>query len=226
MDRNDFDVTSLAYTAYQQARATASRARLAALAGNDDDAAEYALRAKHQMNRAGELLKADLKKLATTERTNGLVNITLERVNPKYEPGNHDYTHNCSNVVQAYELRRRGMDVQAGPKTGFPNYVMESTWGGKYHYVDPGHDHGKSAVEAAFSEPGSRGIVYVAWKMGSAHVFNVENVGGRVRFVDGQPTPHVTDASHYFALSNMCGYLRLDDKPTPSQESLFVYLEK
>jgi hypothetical protein len=29
-------------------------------------------------------------------------------------------------------------------------------------------------------------------------VFNVENVGGKVRFVDGQPTPPVPGASHYF----------------------------
>ncbi|MFF3730879.1 toxin glutamine deamidase domain-containing protein [Streptomyces sp. NPDC002476] len=224
ISQNEIDVHSDAYATYLKARAAADMGRVAALSGDSDAAAEWALKAKLDMQRAAQQVAEATKRRIRVEETNRLIEVALERVNPKYEPGNHDYTENCSNVVQAYELRRRGMDVQAGPKTGFPNFVMEATWGGKYHYVEPGLDHGKSAVEAAFSEPGSRGIVYVAWKSGGAHVFNVENVGGRVRFVDGQPTPHVTDASHYFALSKMCGYLRIDDKPSPPQESPAILL--
>ncbi|MFI5748883.1 toxin glutamine deamidase domain-containing protein [Streptomyces sp. NPDC051644] len=224
ISQNEINVHSDAYATYRQARTAADMGRTAALAGDNDAAAQWALRAKQNMQRAAQQVAEASKRKDRIEETNGLIEVALERVNPKYEPGNHDYTHNCSNVVQAYELRRRGRDVQAGPRTEFPNSVMEATWGGKYHYVEPGLDHGRSAVEAVFSEPGSRGIVYVAWKTGSAHVFNVENVGGRVRFVDGQPTPHVTDASHYFALSKMCGYLRIDDKPTPPLESLAIQL--
>lgn len=87
-------------------------------------------------------------------------------------------------------------------------------------------DGTKSEIEAAFKDPGARGVVYIAWHGNTgAHVFNVENVGGKVRFVDGQPTPSVTDASHYFNLGSRTAYLRLDDLQTPHHSATKPYLE-
>lgn len=63
-------------------------------------------------------------------------------------------------------------------------------------------------------------MVAVWWKNGGGHAFTVENVGGKIRFVDGQPTPAVTDAGHYFSLAKSSAYMRMDDKPTPSKKTL------
>jgi Papain fold toxin 1, glutamine deamidase len=140
------------------------------------------------------------------------------------------YSENCTGVVQAYELRRRGYDVEAGPlephlrrdQNGqggrFPN-VIEQPWGRKFT------DGTKSEIEEAFQEPGARGVVRIKWNTGGGHVFNVENVGGKVRFVDGQPTPAVTDASQYFNFGRNTKYLRLDDLPTPDPRAVRPYLE-
>jgi hypothetical protein len=109
---------------------------------------------------------------------------------------------------------------QNGPG-GRPLSAIERTWGVKFK---PGT---KADIEQAFSEPGSRGVVYIQWKppFQGAHVFNVENVGGEVRFVDGQPHPPLTDASLHFARGHNTAYVRLDDKPTPPADATKPYLE-
>lgn len=164
---------------------------------------------------------------------NKQINETLDKVNPKFDRTQSAYRENCTGVVQANELRRRGLDVQAGPLEkalcrdeggpgGRPLPVITDAWGGQF---TPGT---KADIEKAFAEPGSRGVLYVEWKPefgGGAHVFNVENVGGQVRFVDGQPTPPVTDASHYFDVGHNTRYVRLDNRPTPPEAATRPYLE-
>ena len=133
--------------------------------------------------------------------------------------------------VQANELRRRGSDAEAGPLEkhlrsdeggpgGRPLSVIEQAWGGNFV---PGT---KGEIEDAFKQPGSRGIVYIAWNGpgGGAHVFGVENVGGKVRFVDGQPTPPLRDASHYFTAGRDTQYLRLDHRATPAHNVIERFL--
>jgi hypothetical protein len=156
---------------------------------------------------------------------------TLDRVNPKFDAIRSAYSENCTGVVQANELRRRGLDVEAGPleshlradqggQGGRPLDVIEQPWNRKFT------DGTKTEIEAAFQDPGARGVVYIRWHgIKGAHVFNVENVGGKVRFVDGQPTPPVADASHYFNLGGRTAYLRLDDLQTPDRDATKPYLE-
>ncbi|MEO3824123.1 toxin glutamine deamidase domain-containing protein [Actinomadura sp. B10D3] len=160
------------------------------------------------------------------------INEALDKVNPKFDVASSAYSENCTGVVQANELRRRGEDVEAGPlekhlrtDEGGPGgrsvSTIEKAWGGTFV---PG---ARAEIEEAFKQPGSRGIVYIAWNGagGGAHVFSVENVGGKVHFVDGQPTPPVRDASHYFALGRATEYLRVDDLPTPARGMVDPYLE-
>lgn len=97
--------------------------------------------------------------------------------------------------------------------------AIERPWGRKFT------DGTKAEIEDAFRDPGTRGIVYIRWHSGGAHVFNVENVGGKVRFVDGQPTPPVMDASNYFKLGSNTKYLRLDDLRTADPRATKPYLE-
>lgn len=105
------------------------------------------------------------------------------------------------------------------PKTGArPLTDLEKTWGGKFQAGS------KADIEKAFSEPGSRGIVYIKWNPKTAHVFNVENVDGNLRFIDGQPTPPLTDASNYFSRGYDTQFMRLDDKPTPPDATMQPYV--
>ncbi|MFF8994450.1 toxin glutamine deamidase domain-containing protein [Streptomyces sp. NPDC014983] len=235
----ELDQDSEAYQAFERAHSAVLRTRIRAKDGDHDGAAESALEAKRDMNRAARLLKADAAS-RTAERqvpaqdADQQIDRTLERINTKYERGDPAYSHNCTSVVQAYELSRRGQDVKAGPlepgKTGGrPLDVIEQTWGASfttaYSSLPSDSDGGRAEVEEAFKEPGSRGVVFVAWRSGGAHVFNVENVGGKVRFVDGQPNPPVKNAGWYFRRSLVTQWLRLDDKPTPDPSATARYLE-
>jgi len=188
-------------------------------AGSDDDGAGSA---------EGESgTKTEQPPAATTDQA---VDQVLGRVNPNYEETNPAYSENCTGVVQANELQRRGFDVQAGPLEpelrsdqggggGRPLSTIEQTWGRDF---TPGT---KPEIEAAFQEPGSRGVVYIRWDTGGGHVFNIENVGGTVRFVDGQTIPPVTDASGYFDHGGQTRYLRLDDLPNPPSSATAKYVQ-
>ncbi|WP_412542220.1 toxin glutamine deamidase domain-containing protein [Longispora sp. K20-0274] len=138
----------------------------------------------------------------------------LKKVNPNFRPPHPEYANNCTHCVQAYELRRRGLDAEA---TGLPPSMwhqggrgldfIENKWGRSFTTAD------RAQIENAFKEPGSRGVISIEWPGNTAHVFNVENVGGKVRFIDGQTASG--DVSHYFSQGFNPKYLRLDDLPTP-----------
>ncbi|MFI1312888.1 toxin glutamine deamidase domain-containing protein [Streptomyces albidoflavus] len=232
LDDGGIDYGGGAWRAHERARSSADRARAAAEAGDHEAAERAALDAKNQMNHAAFLARFDgqgrVARAAEARRTTKQVDKALADANPKYQAGVRAYSHNCTHVSQAYELRRRGLDVQAAPDTtGGRNYMEYSEpWGGwrKFTHCSSAPDVGRSQVERAFAEPGSRGIVRVRWKNGGGHAFNVENVGGKVRFIDAQPNPPVTDASHYFSHATESGFLRLDDKPTPSKEALKSFI--
>ncbi|MFI7573362.1 toxin glutamine deamidase domain-containing protein [Micromonospora sp. NPDC049497] len=147
----------------------------------------------------------------------------LARVNPKFDTSTPHYSANCTHCVQAYELRRRGVDAEATALPdrfhlfrGRPLADLENAWGRTF---TPG---ARGDIEKAFETfgPGSRGVVYAKWQGNGAHVFNVENVGGTVRFVDGQNAG--VDVASYFDIAKDTSFVRLDDVPTPSHLSEFV----
>lgn len=147
----------------------------------------------------------------------------LKRVNPSFDLNTPHYSANCTHCVQAYELRRRGIDVEATalpdkfhPWRGRPLADVENTWGRKF---TPGS---QADIEKAFDSfgPGSRGVVSIRWPNGGGHVFNVENVGGRVRFIDGQNAGQ--DVTEYFAQGHSPSFVRLDDIPMPGGLTEFV----
>ncbi|WP_431954009.1 toxin glutamine deamidase domain-containing protein [Nocardia lijiangensis] len=168
-------------------------------------------------------------------KTNSAIDRTLAKVNPRYrEKGTGSaYSDNCTSCVVAYEMKRRGLPgagYAAGPLEeylrrenlgpgGRPIQVLQSLFGAKFKAGN------RQAIESAFSKNGSRGIVYIEWKDGGAHVFSVENVAGVVRFVDSQPTPVLLDASHYFGLGSTA-YMRVDNLPTPKWSGLARFIHK
>ncbi len=176
----------------------------------------------------GELRQSGVESKSDIE--NRKVDATLDKINPNFDRTKSAYSENCTGVVQSYELQRRGVDAQPRPlesilrsDEGGPGGrdlgSIERQWGDRFRAAD------KAGIEGAFSDEGSRGVVYIEWNVGGAHVFNVENVAGKVRFVDGQPTPSVKDASHYFGLGSHTSYLRLDEAPVPAPSKLYHYVE-
>jgi hypothetical protein len=157
---------------------------------------------------------------------------TLAKANPKFDASKSAYSENCTSVTQVNELRRRGVDAEAGPlekhlwsSEGGPGgrgpNSIEDTWGRKFTAGS------KDDITKAFEQagPGSRGIVGIYWNKGGGHVFNVENVGGQVRYIDAQPNPGVTDAAGYFNKGHGTQYVRLDDLPTPDPSKLKRFTE-
>lgn len=169
---------------------------------------------------------------AANDKVNKEIDDTLAKVNPKFDPSKSAYSENCTSVTQVYELRRRGIDAEAGPLEKhlwsseggmggrYPSSI-ENTWGRNFTTGD------RDEIVKAFEGygPGSRGIVGIYWDKGGGHVFNVENVGGQVRFIDAQPHPGITDASGYFGKGHGTQYVRLDDLPTPDSSKLKRFLE-
>jgi hypothetical protein len=177
----------------------------------------------------GDAPAGGLQSWLTGRGAGSAIDSDLAKVNPRFDPSEPAYSGNCTSVVQAYELRRRGRDVQAGPLEehlwpsgdspgGRPARVVREAWGGEY---TPGT---KAEIEKAFEEPGSRGVAGIIQDgSGGQHLFNVENSGGRVRFVDAQSG--VADASHYFDQGHGTAYLRLDNRPMPPEHALRPYVE-
>jgi hypothetical protein len=134
------------------------------------------------------------------------------------------YELNCAHCVQAFELRRRDMDVEA---TGLPAQFMpgelgaggrllseiESAWDVRFVAERP------DRIAAAFKRygPGARGFVAVLWRFGGGHLFSVENLGGRVRFLD--PQTGESGVGHYFDAAVWAAYARVD-QATPGSSVL------
>ncbi len=135
--------------------------------------------------------------------------------NPNY--GETGYDSNCQRCVQAYELRRRGYDVQALPKPDENNIIKL----GNECFTD---SSGKTATptfyqtenevkrELEAAPDGSRYVIYCNWDEYCGHVFSTEKINGEVIYVDAQIADTRVDAYFGQAVEGRFGYLRIDDK--------------
>lgn len=167
---------------------------------------------------------------APSERINRDIDECLVRVSPHFDPHDPQRSNNCVAVATAYELRRRGHDVEAGQipfpfEDGFPYTITEIAWERRFTALRQ-----RSHLHEAFREPGSRGIVIADWPptpyidRGNSHVFNIEHVpGSGIRILDGQPNPPLTDATAHIREAAALRYLRVDDLADPVP-SLINYL--
>lgn len=124
----------------------------------------------------------------------------VKAVNPNFRTGK-EFQNNCGYCSVAYELRRRGYDVEANPKMGL--YVTE--WQAMFAGFKPVSVKAKrkdGAVKEMKHEisqwgDGARGSVFVVWDGRTwGHFFSVEVVNGEVRFVD--PQNGNTNVEEYF----------------------------
>lgn len=115
----------------------------------------------------------------------------MKNANPFYNTrgAEGDFSENCQRCVVAYELRRRGYDVVALPTYAGDKLPSGNRWQGafqKARTIDVGSSNPRTAQNNLEKQMqsfgnGSRGIVKIP-----GHVFNVENVRGKVRYVDAQ----------------------------------------
>ena len=121
----------------------------------------------------------------------------LKATNPNYVAGRDGvWENNCQRCVVAYELRRRGIDVEAKPclaNTKQEDAISDHWYelNGNTQWHDGAFPKGKERqafVESKMKNwgEGSRATVYVDWEDGTAHVFSAEMVKGKVVFVDPQ----------------------------------------
>jgi len=128
----------------------------------------------------------------------------LAAVNPKYGTGAREYRYNCGNCIAAYELRRRGIDVEAQPRVMMEQPEWAGLFEGFLQQTPTSRTKAKVAEELerkilSWGE-GARGTVFGVMpsnkKNKVGHFFSVEVSEGKVRFVDSQN--NTADARGYF----------------------------
>ena len=173
------------------------------------------------------------------------------RANPNYAKG-VEWQYNCQRCVVAYELLRRGYDVEArvrvfkndpvfsrgngsvvvrfGKRDGM-NVGVPSFKGQKWEKPGPKDRRSPKTVMADIDAKmsgwgeGSRAIVAVAWKGGGAHVFIAERMNGTVRYID--PQSGRMDASSHFnrAMPSSVHVSRVDNL-SPADSIIGEYVKK
>ena len=146
----------------------------------------------------------------------------LAAVNPNYGT-DEGYNYNCGNCVAAYELRRRGIDVEAQPRKLMLPYEWANMFEG-FSQQKPTSTTRDKVVEELEHKillwgEGARGTIYgvVISVEGAGHFFSVEVNGGKVMFVDSQS--NTADVKQYFDVLKPSSivYGRLDNlKPSRS----------
>lgn len=124
-------------------------------------------------------------------------NVNAERYNDSWT-----YRQNCQRCVWAYEMQRRGYDVEALPTykgddlpsngnwlgiidgTVTRKYIAADVWAGQKNTIKTEVANATNIMQG-WGE-GSRGIVRVAWGSRNGHVFNVEYKNGKITAYDAQ----------------------------------------
>ena len=146
----------------------------------------------------------------------------MNAINPKYERGTYAYTMNCSYCTAAYDLRRRGYDVQADaisthdPSTIYQN--IASWYDGEEIKSFDVKNSGVSAEEASAQleaelksyGDGARGHLMLYWTNGGGHdvIWEVEH--GDVVIRDCQ-TNQKLEVVDYLQLTKDGMYFRTDN---------------
>jgi len=160
----------------------------------------------------------------------------LKNTNPLYavsfRPG---YTENCARVVNAFELRRRGLNVTASAHNLRDRSQVVSQFIGAVWKKPDGESifnffdqstivknsvNAEARLQQRMSKmypDGARGMLNFDWRntRGAGHVINWEKVDGQIVFVDAQTGKKGAELSHYFPKSKNHQWHRLDDaEPT------------
>jgi hypothetical protein len=111
-------------------------------------------------------------------------------VNPNYLKG-VEYRENCGNCIVAYELRRRGFDVEANPRR-FMSVKDWETMFEEFKPLKPTSSDKAGIIDELIREisswgEGARGTVFGEWDgRDIGHFFSFEVYKGKVMFIDSQ----------------------------------------
>lgn len=142
--------------------------------------------------------------------------------NPHYREG-REWQQNCQRCIYAYEMQRRGYDVEAKPRIfdGTDRLPYGDSPGGWKQVMSgmeqvnmPSHNTiaNMDAQMAAWGD-GARAIVRVRWKGNkSGHVFMAEQINGVTHYIDPQPGRAI-NIEHYMAqaIKGKTQLLRVDN---------------
>ena len=133
----------------------------------------------------------------------------MKNVNPNHSYEYSEFSENCQRCVIAYELRRRGYNVTALPtyKGDRLPYVTRNgrgIWQKAFRHAQPikvgavTQQAAQNKVEKQMKSwgKGARGIIQIP-----GHVFNCENVNGKIRYVDAQTGTKYTSKNVFGILS-------------------------
>lgn len=143
------------------------------------------------------------------------------RANPSYDIFNDAYSMNCQRCVVAYELLRRGYNVEAMPTYAndkwpqvpyMRDHVMWGRWMGAFRNAQPIHVGARGNWNKTMDNiakqmrgwgNGSRAVIEVFYSGGGGHVFNVENVNGRIQFIEAQAGQAAKDMTRLSQTANV-----------------------
>lgn len=177
---------------------------------------------------------SELKKIKT-EQTN---DEHQKAINPKFDLSIYDYSQNCSFCTTAYDLRKRGYDVEANPISTVEAYTVEDVCS----WYKGAQTVSKSTVESFYTKQalknpkqaptqedmlinalksngeGARGHLALYWKSTGGHdvIWEIEN--GEVVIRDCQ-TGKIVDVKEYLDCSSSYEYVRTDNLE-PTEEIL------
>ena len=159
--------------------------------------------------------------------------------NPYYSDNYSEFSANCQRCVFAYEMRRRGYNVEALPT--YENDEMPR--GGNWQRAMSGMttvDVGETTEQATLKNierqmkdwgEGSRAILRLKWAGGnSGHVINVEWANGKLNVWDAQSNSRMTGTAylkkylHYTTL-NRTQLLRTDNA-IPTEDMRYMVKRK
>ena len=176
---------------------------------------------------------SELKKIDTKQTNDD----HQKNINPKFDSSTYDYSMNCSFCTAAYDLRKRGYDVEANPISVVESYTIDDicTWykgAKKVSNIDVRYAHEatiKSREDVLSKEDlllkslesngeGARGHLGLYWYGGGGHdvVWEIENGEAIIR--DCQ-TGKIVDVSEYLDRATSYDYVRVDNLE-PTEEIL------
>lgn len=144
----------------------------------------------------------------------------------KYESSsNGPYHINCQRCIAAYDLRRRGYDVEALPRIEkWDEFAKNNGWvklwkggslddlipTGAKNWVNMANKTKKAIIEMG---DGARCVIKVSWSKYSGHVLIAENQGGKIQFLDPQDGTIYKDDSWCFGTQcTKTKIFRIDNK--------------
>lgn len=176
---------------------------------------------------------SELKKINTKESNDE----HQKKINPKFNSSTHDYSMNCTFCTAAYDLRKRGYDVEANPISVVEGYTLDdicswykgaksvSSFDIEYAYAlsTTSYKDRLSKKDLLLKSlesngEGARGHLALQWEGGGGHdvVWEIEN--GKAVIRDCQ-LGKVVDISEYLSYSSSYDYVRVDNLE-PTEEIL------